>query len=91
MKHNSYFDGNVQSLSMDTKLGDATVGVMKPGKYTFSTEKTETMEITDGVLKVKLPEKDWEDFERHNQFTVEANQTFEVEAVGDVAYICYYK
>lgn len=91
MNHNTYFDGNVQSLSLDTKLGEATVGVMKPGKYTFSTSKEETMEVVDGVLKAKVPGKDWDVFERHNQFKVPAGESFEVEAETDVAYICYYK
>lgn len=91
MEHKTYFDGKVQSLSLKTKIGEATVGVMTPGKYTFSTSREETMEVVDGVLKAKIPGKDWETFERHNQFKVPSGESFDVEAVTDVAYICYYK
>jgi uncharacterized protein YaiE (UPF0345 family) len=37
IKHSTYFDGKVQSLGINTEQGYATVGVIEPGKYTFST------------------------------------------------------
>jgi uncharacterized protein YaiE (UPF0345 family) len=49
------------------------------------------MVITSGTLKAKLPGKDWAAFEQGSRFIVAANQSFDVEAVGEVAYICYYK
>ncbi len=59
MKHNIYFDGKVQSFGLTTEGGNATVGVISPGKFTFSTSTEERMAITSGTLKVKLPGKDW--------------------------------
>ena len=59
MKHNVYFDGKVQSLGLATAEGNATVGVISPGKFTFSTSTEERMAVTSGTLKVKLPGKDW--------------------------------
>lgn len=43
IKHNTYFDGKVQSLGINTAEGYATLGVMEPGAYTFSTSSEEHM------------------------------------------------
>lgn len=91
MKHNSYFDGKVQSLALETASGAATVGVITPGKYPFSTSTEERMVIVSGTLKAKLPGRDWTDFPQGKEFIVPAKASFEVEADKDVAYICYYK
>jgi purine/pyrimidine-nucleoside phosphorylase len=91
MKHSVYFDGKVQSLSINTLDGYATVGVMESGKYTFSTVKEETMVITAGILNAKLPGKDWAVFKQGARFVAAPNASFDVEAEGEVAYICYYK
>ena len=37
MKHNSYFEGKVQSLALREHDGPATIGVIEPGSYSFST------------------------------------------------------
>jgi uncharacterized protein YaiE (UPF0345 family) len=91
MDHNVYFEGKVQSLTMETDQGRATVGVITPGKYTFSTSTEERMVVTSGVLSVKLPQQDWKDIGTNQEFIVEANASFDVEASKDVSYICYYK
>ena len=91
MKHNNYFDGKVQSLSLIAEGGNATVGVISPGKYTFSTSSEERMVITSGTLKVKIPGKEWLTMKKNNEFTVPAKASFDVEADADVSYICYYK
>jgi uncharacterized protein YaiE (UPF0345 family) len=90
MKHNVYFDGKVQSLSLNTEKGSATAGVIEPGQYSFGTATQETMVITAGSLKYRLPGHDWQSCPSGGQFTVEPNVKFEVEAEKDVAYICYY-
>jgi len=91
VNHNVYFEGKVQSLSLETAAGKATVGVITPGTYAFSTSTEERMVITSGTLGVKLPGGDWQQMAEGKQFIVAANQTFEVEAKQDVSYICYYK
>lgn len=91
MKHNVYFEGNVQSLSLNSENGNATIGVITPGKYAFSTDTEERMVITTGILNVKLPDEDWRLFQANQEFIVKANMSFEVEASLDVSYICYYK
>jgi purine/pyrimidine-nucleoside phosphorylase len=91
VKHNSYFEGKVQSLAITTAEGNATVGVIEPGKYSFGTSTEEHMRVLVGVLKAKLPGGDWQDYTEGQSFVVLANVTFEVEAAADVAYICHYK
>jgi len=91
MEHNMYFDGKVQSLSLQTATGKATIGVITPGRYAFSTATEERMVVTSGILTVKLPGEEWKEIPVGKEFIVAANQTFEVEAKQDVSYICHYK
>jgi purine/pyrimidine-nucleoside phosphorylase len=91
IKHNEYFEGKVQSLGMDTEEGYATVGIMEPGSYTFSTSSEERMTVVEGSMKVKLPGADWQVFGPDETFTVPGNASFDIEAAADVAYICFYK
>ena len=91
MKHNSYFDGKVQSLAVNTSEGPVTVGVIEPGKYTFKTDSEEHMHVVTGTLKAKLPGAAWQAFARGQSFVVPAQASFDVEAAADVAYLCYYK
>jgi uncharacterized protein YaiE (UPF0345 family) len=91
MKHNIYFDGKVQSLGLITEEGNATVGVISRGKFTFSTSSEERMIVTSGTLKLKLPGQNWKPMGRNAEWVVPANSSFDVEADSDVSYICYYK
>ncbi len=91
MKHNSYFEGKVQSLGINTPEGFATVGVIEPGKYTFATESEEHMTIVAGTMQVKLPGQAWQRVARNQTFVVPPHASFDVDATDDVAYICYYK
>lgn len=91
MKHSTYFDGKVQSLGFNSPNGYATSGIIEPGKYKFGTEKEETMVITEGTLKARLPGKEWKVFVKGSKFIVPAKESFEVEAEADCAYICYYR
>jgi len=90
ISHNVYFDGKVQSLGLETDQGKATLGVMKKGTYEFSTSSPERMVVVSGILNVKLPDDSWNKYFEHDEFSVEANTTFEVLCDADVAYICYY-
>lgn len=91
MEHNTYFDGKVQSLSLETETGKATIGVITPGRYAFSTSTEERMVVTSGILTVKLPGREWKEIPVGMEFIVAANQTFEVEVKQDASYICQYK
>ncbi len=91
MKHNSYFDGKVQSLGLNTPEAYATVGVIEPGQYTFKTDSEERMHIVAGKLKAKLPGAAWQTYAPGQSFVVPAKAAFDCEAVADVAYLCHYK
>jgi len=91
MKHSRYFDGKVQSFGITTGRGYATVGVIEPGMYTFSTGKEETMVVTEGVLDYRLTDEAWKSVPKGRQFVVPAGHSFECKAEKDVAYICYYR
>jgi purine/pyrimidine-nucleoside phosphorylase len=88
--HNVYFDGNVQSLGLDTEKGKATVGVMKKGTYVFSTSSAEKMVVVSGILSAKMSGGEWLTYNQGDAFDVAANASFEVKCEADVAYICYY-
>jgi uncharacterized protein YaiE (UPF0345 family) len=90
IKHSSYFEGKVQSLALDTEKGKATVGVMKPGTYTFSTSSPEIMVVVSGILKLKQADGSYVNYAAQEQFDVAAGASFEVKCDTDVAYICYY-
>ena len=91
MKHNSYFDGKVQSLGLNTPEGYATVGVIEPGKYTFKTDAEERLQMVAGTLKARLPNAAWQVYGAGQFFVVPARSSFEVEVAADVAYLCHYK
>jgi len=91
MKHNSYFDGKVQSLGLNTSEGPATVGVIEPGQYTFKTDSEERMHIVAGTLKARLPGAAWQTYAAGQSFMVPARAAFDCTAAADVAYLCLYK
>lgn len=92
MQHNVYFEGRVQSLSLNTPEGErATVGVISAGKYTFFAEFEEHVFIISGNIKVKLPNENWKEVATNDKYVVPRAASFEVETDSDVAYLCLYK
>ena len=88
---NNYFDDKVTSIAFQTETKPATVGVMEIGDYEFGTSEFETMSVVSGALTVKLPESDdWQTFNAGEQFTVDANQKFQVKVAVETAYLCTY-
>ncbi|MGO2340185.1 MAG: pyrimidine/purine nucleoside phosphorylase [Psychrobacter sp.] len=88
---NNYFDDKVTSIAFQTATKPATVGVMEIGEYEFGTSEFETMSVVSGALTVKLPEaNEWQTFNASEQFTVEANQKFQVKVAVETAYLCVY-
>ena len=88
---NEYFDGKVKSIAFQTSTLPATVGVMVPGAYEFSTRELETITVVSGALTVKLPgSTEWEVFSQGDTFTVAANLSFDLQVAVDTAYLCTY-
>ncbi|WP_369600302.1 pyrimidine/purine nucleoside phosphorylase [Hahella sp. SMD15-11] len=92
LKVNEYFDGKVKSIAFQTADLPATVGVMAPGEYTFSTSSTEYMTVVSGALTVRLPGSgDWQTFRDGDTFTVPAGASFDLRVECDTAYLCRYE
>ncbi|MBB6094850.1 hypothetical protein HNQ60_003737 [Povalibacter uvarum] len=92
LKHNTYFDGRVQSVGFERNGLKATVGVIEPGEYHFGTGAAERMTVTSGQLKVKQAGgNDWVTYPQGTSFEVAANSGFDVQAVGGpAAYLCEF-
>lgn len=91
MKHNSYFEGKVQSLALTESEGPATVGVVEPGVYAFSTSSEERMSVVAGSLRARLPGGEWREYAAGETFVVSPNVTFDLEARVDAVYVCRYR
>jgi len=91
-KTNQYFDGKVVSIAFQGEALPATVGVMAPGEYEFSTSQKETMTVVSGALTVQLPgSSDWTTYNRNDSFIVAANASFKLKVAQDTAYLCTYE
>ena len=92
LKVNEYFDGKVKSIAFNTGKLPATVGVMAPGEYTFSTAQKETMLVVSGALTVLLPgSEQWETYKNGEDFEIAANESFQLKVEKDTAYLCTYE
>ena len=91
LKHNSYFDGNVQSVGFSRHGLRATVGAIAPGEYRFNTGDAERMTVVSGQLHARLPGGEWQSYAAGTYFEVPANSSFDVQAVGGpAAYLCEF-
>jgi uncharacterized protein YaiE (UPF0345 family) len=91
MKHNTYFDGKVQSLGFERHGRKQTVGVIAPGEYHFNTDGAERMTVVCGELRARLAgEKDWTAYPAGTSFEVPAKSGFDVKAGAPSAYWCEF-
>jgi purine/pyrimidine-nucleoside phosphorylase len=92
-KANVYFDGKCVSHTVLFKNGTRkSVGVIFPSKLTFNTGAPETMEISAGVCKVKLPgAADWRTVRAGESFDAPGNASFEIETLEMLDYVCHFK
>ena len=91
LKHNTYFEGKVQSVGFERNGLRATVGVIAPGEYHFNTGAAERMTVASGLLQAKLASGEWLNFPAGTYFEVGANSGFDVRAVGGpAAYLCEF-
>ena len=78
----------VQSIWFRVGGGNASVGVIAPGCYSFSTNGAEQVILLTGELEVKLPGEDWRTVQAPSAYVVPPQSQFEVRAEGDVSYPC---
>ncbi len=91
LKHNTYFDGTVQSLGVERTGRRATVGVIDGGEFHFNTDAPERMTVVSGELWARLPgESAWRAFPAGTIFEVPAKSGFDVKASGPSAYVCEF-
>lgn len=92
VKGNIYEGGKVTSRTIWTSDGERkTVGIMLPGSYSFSTSTQEKMEITNGVVEVRLgADGEWSIHKEGEFFMVPAGITFEIRCAGFAEYVCSY-
>jgi uncharacterized protein YaiE (UPF0345 family) len=91
VSHNTYFEGMVQSLGLETEKGRATLGVMKKGTYKFDTSTKETIIFIEGIVSTKLPGGEWQKHKKQDTLNIPAGIVFDINCETDVAYICYYE
>jgi uncharacterized protein YaiE (UPF0345 family) len=91
LKHNTYFEGAVQSLGFERNGLRASVGVIAPGEFHFGTAAAERMTVVSGLLRAKLPGGEWQQYLAGTAFEIAANSGFDVQAVGGpAAYLCEF-
>jgi purine/pyrimidine-nucleoside phosphorylase len=91
LKHNSYFDGQVQSVGFERLGRRMTVGVVEPGTYHFDTNAPERMTIVSGELLAKLPGSDeYRAYPVGTAFEIAGKSGFDVRAITPAAYLCEF-
>jgi uncharacterized protein YaiE (UPF0345 family) len=91
LKHNTYFDGKVQSVGYERNGRRATVGVIAPGEYHFGTDAPERMTVVSGELEAKLAGASaWKTYPAGTAFEVPAKSSFDVRAAEASAYLCEF-
>ena len=90
LKHNTYFDGKVQSIGFERNSLAATAGVIDVGEFHFGTGKAERMTVISGELFVTLPGQAERCYAAGTAFEIEANSGFDVRATAPAAYLCEF-
>lgn len=91
LKHNSYFDGQVQSIGYERNGRRATVGVIAPGEYHFGTDAAERMTVLSGELAMRRDGGDvFTIYPAGTAFEVAGKSGFDVRAQDPSAYLCEF-
>jgi uncharacterized protein YaiE (UPF0345 family) len=90
LKHNSYFEGQVQSVGYERLGRRMTVGVMAPGEYHFGTDAPERMTVVSGELGARFADGEWRSFPAGTSFEVPGKSGFDVRAAQPSAYLCEF-
>ena len=91
LKHNSYFEGKVQSVGFERNGRKHTAGVIDIGEFHFNTDAPERMTVVSGELLVRLSgTADWRSYPAGTAFEVAAKSGFDVRAEHPAAYCCEF-
>jgi uncharacterized protein YaiE (UPF0345 family) len=90
LKHNSFFDGQVQSIGFERNGRRTTIGVVA-GDCHFETAAPERMTVSSGLLRVNVGGAGWALFPAGTYFEVPAKTAFDMQPVGGpAAYVCEF-
>ncbi|MCC6648850.1 MAG: pyrimidine/purine nucleoside phosphorylase [Polyangiaceae bacterium] len=91
LKHNTYFEGGVQSVGFERNGSRATVGVVDTGEYRFGTEAPERMTVVSGELFVRTADAaEWVRYPSGATFEIPGASHFFVRAAAPAAYLCVF-
>lgn len=91
LKHNTYFEGKVQSVGFERNGRSQTVGVIDVGEFHFDTNAAERMTVVSGEVSVRLSgSSEWRVYPAGTVFEVAAKSGFDVCAQGPAAYLCEF-
>ena len=91
LKHNSYFDGKVQSLGFERHGRRQTAGVIVPGEYHFNTDAPERMTVVSGELEARfVTGGPWITYAAGTCFEIAGKSGFDVKATAPTAYLCEF-
>ena len=91
LKHNTYFDGKVQSVGFERHGRRMTAGVIDAGEFHFDTAAPERMTVTSGELSIRLAgEREWRRYAAGTMFEVAGQSGFDVKADAPSAYLCEF-
>ncbi|MGK4008005.1 pyrimidine/purine nucleoside phosphorylase [Sorangium sp. So ce1036] len=91
LKHNSYFNGNVQSLGFERHGRRQTMGVIDAGEYHFSTDAPERMTVVAGELAIRLDgSPEWRAYPAGTSFEVPGKSGFDVRVSLPSGYLCEF-
>ena len=91
LKHNTYFDGQVQSVGYERNGRKATVGVIAPGEYHFGTDAPERMTVLSVELSVRRDGAGaFTTYPAGSAFEVAGKSGFDVRATDPSAYLCEF-
>ena len=90
IKHNSFFEGLVQSVGFERHGRRYTAGVFDVGAFHFNTDSAERMTVVSGELRVRLPGEVSRVYPAGTSFEVPAKSGFDVEASAPAAYLCEF-
>jgi len=89
LKHNTYFEGKVQSVGFERLGRRMTAGVVAPGEFHFGTDAPERMTVVSGELEVQIGGQ-WHRYAAGTSFEVAGKSGFDVRAQQPAAYLCEF-
>ena len=91
LSHNSYFDGQVQSIGFERLGRKQSVGVVAPGTHKFGTDAPERMTVVSGEFRVIREGDDgFQSYPAGTYFEIAGKSSFEVQVSEPTAYLCEY-